>query len=194
MQSGGGCNDIMISDVALSLNASFPPPLLQFFQQPLLRFYSDAALVQASRSTQLYIPPRAQSVKEKLRAELEEAQERERQLLLSQGECSDDEEDMSASLEKIFIVEEQPWQKFIECNFGPGAQQDSRDRARAAATHIQRMLRGFLVNCSHRAVAAVVASRCCCCRCICCSITKLRFENRVPRGLFYSESGTNFKK
>jgi hypothetical protein len=103
----------------------------------------------ACPETAATLPPRAQSIKGKLRAELEEALERERQLLLAQGDCNEDEgaerADTKAST-KILVAEDVPWEDFVEVNFGRSAGQEKRERGRVAAVHIQRILRGYLVG------------------------------------------------
>jgi hypothetical protein len=144
--------DITVSDVAQSIDVSFPPSLLQFHLPTLARLTSPSPpdlLLQASRVKQPPLPPRAQSVKGKLRAELEEALERERQMLQAQGEY-DESEDASTNSStfpaKIQVVEDLPWQKFVESNFGANASVQKREFGRCAAVNIQRILRGFLVG------------------------------------------------
>jgi hypothetical protein len=172
-----GVLSITISDVAQSRDAVFPPPFLQFHLATFSRLSSPlppSLLLQvcdfpahvtrhtshvtrhtrgfqalACPETAATLPPRAQSIKGKLRAELEEALERERQLLLAQGDCNEDEEAENADTKastKILVAEDVPWEDFVEVNFGRSAGQEKRERGRVAAVHIQRILRGYLVG------------------------------------------------
>ncbi len=153
MRAGGNSViDISISDVAQSQDVTFPPPLLCFHLLPLLRLSSSSPpllLLQASRVKHTPLPPRAESVKGRLRIELEEALERERRLLMDQGDY-DEGDDFGANdttfPAKICVVEDVPWQEFVEGNFGANANATMRDKGSLAAVNIQKMLRGFLVG------------------------------------------------
>lgn len=185
--------EVSISDIALSRDVSFPCPLLQFHHSTLLRLSSPSPplhLLLASREQHYPLPPRAQSIKGKLRAELEDALEMERQMLMAQGEHEEDEGDEKSTSfpAKMLVAEDVPWQTFLESKFGlkawsssPTASQSSsssaaasalsilssigtlnavdrdgrdiasagmemKELARACATHIQRMFRGYLVG------------------------------------------------
>jgi hypothetical protein len=69
---------------------------------------------------------------------------------MAQGDCSDDEEaestNASKAVSKILVVEDLPWEDFVEVNFGRNAGQEKREKGRVAAGHIQRILRGYLVR------------------------------------------------
>ena len=77
--------------------------------------------------------------------ELEHALERERQLLMSQGDC-DDDDNTSMPNTKISVVEDIPWRQFVDENFGANASVKMREHGRVAAVNIQKILRGFLVR------------------------------------------------
>jgi CRISPR/Cas system CSM-associated protein Csm3 (group 7 of RAMP superfamily) len=96
------------------------------------------------------LPLRAQSIKGKLRAELEEALNLERQMLLAQSELDDVADATGNSSDfpakKIMVVEDVPWQTFIEDKFGAKVGMEMKELGRASAVHIQRVLRGYLVR------------------------------------------------
>jgi hypothetical protein len=77
--------------------------------------------------------------------ELEQALERERQLLMSQGDC-DDDDTIPMPNTKISVVEDVPWRQFVDEKFGAAANVNMREYGRVAAVNIQKMLRGFLVR------------------------------------------------
>ena len=95
------------------------------------------------------LPARAESAKSKLRIELEEALERERRMLMEKGGF-DENDDLGANEatipDKICIVEDVPWQQFVEENFGSNAKVEMREKGCIAAVSIQKILRGFLVG------------------------------------------------
>jgi hypothetical protein len=74
--------------------------------------------------------------------------ELERKMLLAQGEHEEIEDgNSSASIStKFLVIEDVPWQTFLENKFGAKAGMEMKEVARVCATHIQRMLRGFLVG------------------------------------------------
>ena len=47
---------------------------------------------------------------------------------------------------KIMVVEDVPWQTFIEDKFGANVGMEMKELGRASAVHIQRVLRGYLVR------------------------------------------------
>ena len=68
---------------------------------------------------------------------------------MSQGDYDDDADADSNGAQfgaKILVIEDLPWQTFVEGKFGANSGQISRERGRVCATHIQRMLRGYLVR------------------------------------------------
>ncbi len=61
-------------------------------------------------------------------------------------DAADATENASDFPAKIMVVEDVPWQTFIEEKFGAKAGMEMKELGRVSAVHIQRLLRGYLVR------------------------------------------------